>query len=121
MFVFGAHSIIGVAQAAPRDGALCPLCREPFTKKQLQPPPKPPAAPAESKEAEAAAASSSAAASGDAPAVPVEIVFSSKIDALMTQLSLLRREHPNAKALVFSQFTDTIKTVVQRSGGHHTP
>jgi hypothetical protein len=109
--LFSARSIYSVVSVAKRsaEGPTCPLCREPFTKKQLEPPPKPPAPVEESKECAAAAAAAS-----DAP-VPDNIVFSSKIDALMTQLLLLQREHPNAKALVFSQFTQTINTVADRS------
>jgi hypothetical protein len=55
------------------------------------------------------------AAAASAAAGPTNVVFNSKINALMDQLSMLRHSQPGTKALVFSQFTHTINTVAERS------
>jgi SNF2 family DNA or RNA helicase len=99
------------AYISSANGHECPLCRKQFSKKQLQEPPKPPA-PIETKESAAAVAAANAA------EVPASIVFSSKVDALMTQIHLLRNDQPKVKALVFSQFTQTINAAADRYDSH---
>lgn len=76
---------------APQATHACPICRTSITKKTL----KKPQGPDEGKEEEAAVDDQS-------------MVMHSKLDALVEELEALRKDNPNAKCLVFSQFTKTL-------------
>lgn len=102
----------------------CPLCRSPVLRKDLvapKPRPAPVAEPPaeESKEDEEAKASSngssSAAAAASDVVLPDQVVFSSKVDALLTQLRRLRVENAATKSLVFTSFAATIDSICERS------
>jgi len=93
----------------------CPLCRRPFTRKELTaPPPRPPPPPAPPSSAIAAAAASSSSSSSPSVALPSSIFFDSKVQALLRQLRVLRSKDSAAKSLVFSQFTKTIHILKER-------
>jgi SNF2 family DNA or RNA helicase len=93
-------------KSALRANAECPLCRTSAHAKELKAPPPPPASAASTEQKESDAASSSDA---TGPAV-----FTSKVDALILQLRVVREQDPRTKSLVFSGFTKSIRILETR-------